>query len=128
MWPVESKDFEFLIKGGLSGVRIIERSYKKQRSIFLQKEELDWLARIAEKLVAVQRSEVFWDHSRAGFLRIIAQKCTNRNGRFLTVEEFDGWRKCGAIMVPEGCYGQGWEGFISKVRWANSSLSGGQVT
>jgi hypothetical protein len=71
-WSLESKDFEFLIKGGLLGVRIIKRSYKKQRSIFLQKEELAWLACIAEKLAAVQSSEVFWDHSRAGFPRIIA--------------------------------------------------------
>jgi hypothetical protein len=72
MWSVESKDFEFLIKGGLSGMRIIERSYKIHRSIFLQKEELAWLAHIAEKLAVVQSSEVFWDHSRAGFPRIIA--------------------------------------------------------
>jgi hypothetical protein len=129
MWSVESKDFELLIKGGLTGMRIIERSYKKHRSIFLQKEELAWLAHIAEKLAVVQSSEVFWDHSRAGFPRIIAQKCANRNGRFLKVEEFDGGRKCGAIMVLEGRNGQGWEGFISEVRPGyNSSLCGAQVS
>jgi hypothetical protein len=44
------------------------------------------------------------------------------------VEEFDGRRKCGAIMVPEGRCGQGWEEFISEVRRANSSLCGAQVS
>jgi hypothetical protein len=117
-----------VIKGGLRGARIFERSYKKTRSVFLQKEELAWLARIVEKLAVLQKPEVFWDHSRAGFPRIMAQKCSNRNGRFLTVEEFDGRRKCGSIMVPEGRFGQGWEGFISEVRWANSSLCGVRVT
>lgn len=70
----------------------------------------------------MQNSEVFWDHSRVGYPRIIAKKCSNRNGRFLTVEEFDGRRKCGSIMVPEGRFGQGWEDFILEVCWANSSL------
>ena len=104
---MESKDFELLIKGGVSGVRIIERSYKKLRSIFLLKKELAWLARIVEELVVVQNSEVFWDHSRAGHPWIIAQKCSNRHGCFFTIEEFDGRRRCGSIMVLEGRFGQG---------------------
>jgi hypothetical protein len=123
-WSVESKDFELVIKGGASGARIFERSNRKQRFVFLQKEELAWLARTAEDLVAVKNSEVFWDHSRAGYPRIIAQKCSNRHGYFLTIEEFDGRRRCGSILVSEGRYGQGWKRFISEVRRANSSLRG----
>ena len=37
-WSVESKDFELMVKGGASGVRLYERSNGKQRSIFLQKD------------------------------------------------------------------------------------------
>jgi hypothetical protein len=59
--------------------------------------------------VAVESSEVFWDQSRAGYPRIIAQRRSNRHGCFLIVEEFDGRRRCGNIVIPEGRYGQGWE-------------------
>jgi hypothetical protein len=121
-WRVEAKEFELLIKGGADGVRIFERNGKKQRSIFLLKIELAWLVRIMEELVAMENSKVFWDQSRAGYTRIIAQKCSNRHGRFLTIEEFDGKRRCGSLMIPEGRYGQGWDRFMVEVRRANSSF------
>jgi hypothetical protein len=119
-WSVESKEFELLIKGGASGVRIFERSNRKQRSIFLNKDELARLAGTMKEVVVVETSEVFWDQSRAGYPRIITQKCSNKRGCFLTVEEFDGRRRGGAILIPEGRYGQGWERFVSEVRLANS--------
>ena len=121
-WSVESKDFELLIKGGVLGARIFERNNRKQRSIFMQNDELAWLACTVEELVAMENSDVFWDQSRVGYPRIIAHKCSNRHGCFLTVEEFDGRRRCGLIMVLEGQYGQGWEHFILEVCRANSSL------
>jgi hypothetical protein len=75
-----------------------------------------------KEVVVVETSKVFWDQSRAGYPRIITQKCSNKHGRFLTVEEFDGRRRGGAILIPEGCYGQGWERFVSEVRLANLVL------
>ena len=72
-----------------------------------------------EKVVEVDMSEVFWDQSRAEYPRIIAQKCSNRHGRFLTIEEFDGRRRCGTILIPEGR-------FISKLRMVNASFKEGQ--
>jgi hypothetical protein len=50
------------------------------------------------------------------------QRRSNRNGYFLTVEEFDGRRRCGNILILEGRYGQGWEQLIVEVRMANFSL------
>ena len=47
----------------VSGAKIFERSNKKQRSIFLQKDELAWLVRTMEELVAMDNFEVFWDQS-----------------------------------------------------------------
>ena len=123
-WSVESKEFKLLIKEGITGAKIFERNKRNQRSILLLKEELAWLACIGEKLAAVESSEVFWDQSRAGYPRKIAQKCSNQHGCFLTIEKFDGRRRSGSIMVPDGQYGQGWSRFISEVRWANSSISG----
>ena len=120
-WPVESKEFELQIKGGASGVRIFERK-RKQRSIFLKKDEVAWLAKTVKEVVVVEMSEVFWDQSSAGYPMIITQKCSNMHQRFLTVEEFDGRRICGAILIPKGRYGQGWDRFVSEVRLANSVL------
>ena len=107
IWSVGSKEFEVLIKGGAIGVRIVERSIKKQRSIFVQKDELAWLVGSVEEVVDVEMFEIFWDQSRVGYPRIIAQKCSNRHGRFLTIEEFDGRRRSGTVLIPERRYGQG---------------------
>jgi hypothetical protein len=120
-WTVESKEFELLIKGGASGVRIFKRSKRKQRSIFLKRDEIVWLVGTVKEVVAEETSEVFWDQSRARYPRITAQKCSNRHKHFLTLEEFDG--RSGAILIPKGGYGQGWVHFISEVRVANEALN-----
>ena len=75
-----------------------------------------------KEVVVVETSEVFWDGSRAGYPRVIIHKCANKHGRFLTVEEFDGRRRCGAILVPKGHVGQGWICFVSEISLANSAL------
>jgi hypothetical protein len=59
-WKVESKEFEVLIKREATGVRIIERSHSKRRSIFVQRNELAWLVKTVE-VVDVETHEVFWD-------------------------------------------------------------------
>jgi hypothetical protein len=65
-----------------------------------------------EEVVELETSEVFWDQSRAGYPRIIVQKRSNRHGRFLTVEEFDGRRRIGTVLIPKGRFGQGWSRLI----------------
>jgi hypothetical protein len=89
-WSVEAKVFEVLVKGGDSGVRIYERSKKKNCSIFICKDEIVWLVGALEEVAEAGQSEVFWDQSRAGFPRLITQKRSNKHGRFLMIEEFDG--------------------------------------
>ena len=127
-WSVESKVFDVLIKEGDSGVRIHERSKKKKSSIFVRRDELAWLLGALEKVIEVETSEVFWNQSRAGFPRIITQKCSNRHNRFLTIEEFDGRRRSGIILIPEDRYGQGWARLIVELDRANSFLWKGRET
>jgi hypothetical protein len=121
-WSVESKVFEMKIKGGASRVRIVKKSNNKQRSIFVQRDELAWLVGLVEVVMDMETSEVFWDQSRAGYPRLIVQKCCNRHGRFLTIEEFDGRRRSGTILIPEGRYGQGWARLILELKMVSSSL------
>jgi hypothetical protein len=121
-WKVESKDFELLVKDGANGARFFERNGKRQRSIFLLKDELAWLDRKGEELVKGDHVEVFWDQARAGYPRIMAQKLSNRNGNFLEIEEYDGRGRRGSVIIPEGRYGQGWERLKVHVSRANASL------
>ena len=101
-WSVEAKEFEVMIKGGLLGARIMERRKGKQRSIFIHRDEITWLVGALEMVVDVETSKVFWDQARVGYPRLITQKCSNRHGRFLTIEEFDGRKRSGSILIPEG--------------------------
>ena len=73
----------------------------------MQRDELVWLVGSLKEVVEVETSEVFWDQSRARYPRIIVQKCSNRHGCFLTIEEFEGRRRSGTILIPEGRVGQG---------------------
>jgi hypothetical protein len=122
IWSVEAKEFEVSIKGGGLGVRLFERSKKKKSSIFVRRDELAWLVGALEEVVEVETSEVFWDQVRAGYPRIIMQKCSNRHGRFLTIKEFDGRRRSGTILILEGRFGQGWAWLIVELDRVKSSL------
>jgi hypothetical protein len=50
----------------------------------------------------------------------------NKHGRFLFIEEYDGRRRSGTILVPEGWTGQGWARMISELRRACSVLKVGR--
>jgi hypothetical protein len=125
-WTVEAKDFEVMIKGGLSGVRIVEKRNGKQMSVFVHRDELSWLIGALEVVVDVDTSEIFWDQARAGYPRLITQKCSNRHGRFLTIEECEGRKRSGTVLVPEGRQRQGWVTLIAELRRASSSLRVGR--
>jgi hypothetical protein len=121
-WYVESKKFEMLIKGGNSGLRIVERGKNKQGSIFILRDEIAWLVGAVEEVLDVDSSEVFWDPSSAGFPRILVQRRSNRHGRFIIIEEYEGRNRRGSVLVPEGKYGQGWTRLISELRIARLSM------
>ena len=111
-----------LIKGVALGVRFVKKSKNKQRSLFIQRDELVWLVSAVEVAVDKKTSEVFWDQSRAGYPRLIVQKCANSHGQFLTIEEFDDRRRLGTIIIPEGCHGQGWARLLSELQMLSLSL------
>ncbi|KAE8055919.1 hypothetical protein FH972_012728 [Carpinus fangiana] len=86
---------------------IQEKCRGVQRAVNLRKKEQVWLARIFGELVAVEDSRVFRDQTAPGRPRVLAQKCGNRNGRFLVLEEYNDRGRCGSIFVPEGRDRQG---------------------
>jgi hypothetical protein len=125
-WSVESKDFDLSVVGGFTGIRIREKCKGVTRSIFLRRDEAVWLIKSFDELVSAQDSRVFWNQSVAGFPRILGQQCSNRHGFFLLIEEYEGRKKNGSILVPKGRYGEGWERFEVELRLAISHLQADQ--
>jgi len=114
------------VVGGFTGIRIREKCKGVTRSILLHRDEAVWLIKSFDELVSVQDSRVFWNQSVAGFPRILGQQCSNRHGYFLLVEEYEGRKKSGSILVPKGRYGEGWERFEVELRLAMSYLQADQ--
>jgi hypothetical protein len=119
---VEAKDFEVVVVGGESGVRIRESCKGRQRTILLDRTELAWLLKILESLVCVTDSR---DQSRHGFPRIIAQRQFNRHGGFMVIEEYNGIRRKDSIFIPEGRAGKGWISFREELRLVYEYLRAG---
>lgn len=99
---IESKTFELAVEGNSSGVRIIECCRGVVRSVFLGRIDCRWLLATVEELLRERESKVFWRRSRTSFLAILNQRCSNKNGRFLVLEEHGGGRCRGHILVPKG--------------------------
>jgi hypothetical protein len=121
-WYVESKSFEMQIKGGNYGLRMVEKGKKKQGSIFIHRDEINWLVGAVEVALDVETSEVFWDPSSAGFPRVLVQRRANRHGSFIFIEEYGGRNRRGSVLIPEGRYGQGWCRLVSELKIARSAL------
>jgi hypothetical protein len=118
-WSVESKDFELVVIGGETEVHLREICRGILRSILLDRDEVAWLVSIFEDLVVVEDFRVFWNQAQARFPWIIAQRCFNRHDGFLMVKEHYGGRKRGAVLIPEGRRGKGWDLFGSALRSVN---------
>jgi len=127
-WLVESKEFALSVVGGATGIRIREKGKGLTRSILMDKDEAAWLIKSLGELVSVQDSRVFWNQSIRGFPRILAQQCSNRHCYFLTVEEYEGRRRSGSIMVPKGRFGEGWERFGLELRLAFRLIHAGTTS
>jgi hypothetical protein len=121
-WYVESKVFGMFIKGGNAGLRIVEKSKRKQGSIFLRRDKLAWVVGAVEEVLDVDTTEVFWDPGSAGFPRVLVQRRSNRHGGFIIMEEFEGSSRRGSILIPEGRYGQGWSRLLMELRNARRTI------
>jgi len=113
------------VVGGFTGIRIHERRKGVTRSILIDKDEAAWLLKSFQDLVTVLDCRVFWNQSVSGFPRILAQQCANRHGYFLTIEEYEGRRRKGSVLVPKGKFGEGWKRFMEELRLAFNSLLAG---
>jgi hypothetical protein len=84
--------------------------------VYSDRDEIAWLVRIFEELVVGEETRVFWNQAQPGF---------PRHGGFLVVEEFDGGRKSGSVLILEGRRGEGWDLFGSVLRLVNEHFRAG---
>lgn len=68
---------------------------------------------------------MFWNQFVSGFPRILAHQCSNRHGFFLIIEEYEGRRRKGSVLVPKGKLGEGWKRFGEELRLAFNKLHAG---
>jgi hypothetical protein len=113
---VESKSVQLVVEEGSTGLWMREKCRGVIHSIFLNKRDCFWLLESLEELLIASSTEDFWRRSRSGSPGIFVQRCANRHGRFLVVEDFGGGKRRGFILVPEGRSGEGWKSFVLELR------------
>jgi hypothetical protein len=116
------------VVGGCTSIRIHEKRKGVMRSILIGKDEAAWFLNSFHDLVTVHDCRVFWNQSVSGFPRILAQQCANRHGFFLTIEEYEGRRRKGSVLVPKGKFGEGWKRFGEELHLAFNSLHVGSTS
>jgi hypothetical protein len=76
--------------------------------MLVDKFSVEWLKKSMEKIVRLREESDFIDSSREGNKAFIAQKASNRAGRFVEIAEHRvGGRR--GLIVPEGRQGRGWK-------------------
>jgi hypothetical protein len=116
---VEAKNFELSVGEGASVLRLEEKRKGISNVLCLGLLGVGWLVATVENLVAELDSKAFVKSFREGSKKFIAQRDSNRFGRFLeVVVYFEGGRRS-RIVIPEGRKGFGWRRFadeLSKVK------------
>jgi hypothetical protein len=56
------------------------------------------------------------------FPRVLVQRRANRHGSFIFIEEYEGRKRRGSVLIPEGRHGQGWCRLVSELKIARSAL------
>ncbi|KAB1203319.1 hypothetical protein CJ030_MR8G012801 [Morella rubra] len=105
---IESKDFQVTIREN-GELQFSEWSPKSVNAIHMGKYGAMWMVNMSDKLMEIAPEVDFaskFNESSRGFL---AQRCLNKGGRYAVIVEYGGRRKVGAVMVPEGKNGHGWQ-------------------
>ncbi|KAB1208245.1 hypothetical protein CJ030_MR7G027342 [Morella rubra] len=104
---IEAKEFQVTVLGN-GVVKLSKWSWKALSSIFLGRFGAVWMVNMASRLqVDVNKEFVikFNEASRA----FIAQRCSNKVGRYVAIAEFGEGRRTEVVMIPEGNGGSGWK-------------------
>ncbi|KAB1204827.1 hypothetical protein CJ030_MR8G007181 [Morella rubra] len=104
---VEAKEFQVTVLGN-GVVKLSEWSRKALSSIFLGRFGAVWMVNMASRLQVDIHKEFVVKYNEAS-RAFLAQRCSNKAGRYVAIAEFGGGRRKGVVMIPEGKEGSGWK-------------------
>ncbi|KAB1223594.1 hypothetical protein CJ030_MR2G024115 [Morella rubra] len=106
---IESKEFQVSI--GQNGViQFSEWSHKLVNLIHKGKFGAVWMVKMVDKLMEAPTDVDFASKFNDFGHSFLAQRCSNKGGRYVAVVEYGGRRKVGVVMVPGGRKkGYGWQ-------------------
>ena len=113
---VESKALELLLESWRWSLKIVERSRRVWRFVVMGRSGLEWLTTTMEAVLQAGKNLDFTKHLREGSRTFMAQRCSNKHGRFLTVTGYGGGGRRSVVAIPEGYEGLGWEKFAAELR------------
>ncbi|CAI9776149.1 unnamed protein product [Fraxinus pennsylvanica] len=114
---IEFKTFEFILEGGgVHSIRINELGRGFVHSVVMGRGCAIRVAGAIEDLISKPYIESFARTFRVGDAVIFLQRCSNRKGRFISIQEIHRGGRKGAIIIPEGRNGVGWRGFGVELR------------
>ncbi|KAB1226787.1 DNA ligase 1 [Morella rubra] len=105
---VESKEFQVLVTSK-GVIKLEEWSVKTMTSIQMGRFGAVWMVNMTDKLMGVSVDIEFSSKFNESCRAFLVQQCSNRGGRYLAVSDYSAGKKQGAVMIPAGKYGHGWQ-------------------
>jgi hypothetical protein len=112
---IEPNEFELSVPDGGSVLRLVERRLRISCMMLVDKFSIVGLKKSMEKIVCSPEESDFLDSSKEGNKAFIAQKSSNRAGRFVEIAEYRVGGRRGLIVVPKGRQGRGWKLFAAEL-------------
>ncbi|KAF5447553.1 hypothetical protein F2P56_033099 [Juglans regia] len=102
---IEAKIFSIMREGGL--IRIIERGRRFKQEVLMGLSTAQWLERVLEESEMGVKKD-YYSSTREGYRSFIAQRCSNKRGRFLEIAVYAEGGRRSLILIPEEEGGRGW--------------------
>lgn len=112
---IESKVFEISRDGRYAC--IIERGWKVVKELSLGTASARWFSKVLEDCMKFGSKEFYSAH-RDGARGYIAQQCSNAQGCYMALVEYNGGRCRSFIFIPKDSDGRGWWKLVEVLREA----------
>lgn len=120
---IEAKTFIISLEGGGAAlVKIIERVKLYNHSVFMSKEGARWLAKCVEDNITREADKSFICTYREKDQGFVIRRLSNDYGLFVEVMVCGNGGVRDQIVIPEGFWQGGWQGFGAELRYVVDSI------
>lgn len=106
---VKAKTFVFSAEEGCLVLSFVKRSRGVSHAVHLGKVSVAWLSETVKALIRGGGLREFVKSWKVGSTAYIAQRCSNRHGRYLVLAKYSSGGQRGFIVLLEGQERQGWK-------------------